>query len=120
MDPLPIHKSHLKSLMDPFAKEKWAALRYYDFFPITMWPQWARSLYLKSHKNRVDRFTLFCFLVGNGMEPKAARHCILIGQYDNAAHNQMAELVKKGPGGNKNIMYWDIQNKRNMRFQMYS
>lgn len=96
----------------------WREYRKADIVPYNTWPVWARKLFFKEHKNRVDRFTLFVFLVGNGTEPKIARRLILVGQYDASAHNQMEELVTRGPP--RNVMYWDVHNHKNMKFHMYN
>jgi len=43
-----------------------------SFWPIESWPQWAQASILKVHRKRGDNYTLFCFLVGNGLAPRTA------------------------------------------------
>lgn len=88
------------------------------FYPMNMWPQWAVRLYLLAHKDRVQRFSLWLFFVGNGLEPNIARQWILSGGgYDLSAIRQMQELVDIGPQGD--YKYWDIALRKNKRFQQF-
>lgn len=87
------------------------------FYPLSMWPPWAQNVYMKPHKNRVERFTLWVFLVGNGLEPELARGWVLLGGgYDSEALRQMHELVTTGPT-TPVVTYWDMANARNMVLQ---
>lgn len=95
------------------------------FFPLRTWPDFLQDLALKCHKNNRERFTLFFFLVGNGLEPQlAGRWCIandytidsgpISKGYDASAYKQVEQmkaqtlLLPGAPGamfqGNKKIM----------------
>lgn len=64
---------------------------------------------LLPHKNNRQRYTLFFFLVGNGMEPVlasqwallidvrpvAGRPVMVLGQYDDEAQRQMAQMRRE-------------------------
>lgn len=93
------------------------------FYPLNMWPQWAQTLYMLKHKNRTQRFSLWVFLVGNGLESDLARGWVLLGGgYDKDAFKQMHELVTKGPTrepGKPPLRYWDIQAQQNRVFRIF-
>lgn len=72
------------------------------FFKYGSWPEYLRDLALLPHKNNRQRFTLFFFLVGNGLEPELAVLWTLLvdvrsgkliqGVYDDSAKKQMVQL----------------------------
>jgi len=81
-----------------------------DFFPLGKWPQYLVDMVLKPHKDNRERFTLFYFLVGNGLNPEDAHlwtllldvrpglrgtPVIITGQYDNKASEQMEQLKRQ-------------------------
>lgn len=86
------------------------------FYPLRSWPDFLRDLALKCHKNNRERYTLFFFLVGNGLDPQlAGRWCIgndytldsgpISKGYDASAYKQVEQMKNQAamapgvPGG---------------------
>lgn len=75
------------------------------FFRYGDWPKYIQDMVLKPHKNNRERYTLFFFFVGNGLDPyQAARWTLLIdvrqgtlvlGQYDESARQQMEQMRRE-------------------------
>lgn len=81
-----------------------------SFFPIGKWPSYLIRMMLLEHKNNRERFTLFFFLTGNGLEPTTAAGWILTtdvawpdkriqGRYDPSALKQMSQLIEQERSG---------------------
>lgn len=67
-----------------------------DWFEFSQWPTWAKSSYLKRHKNRAERFNLWLFFWRNGMLPERATHFVLIhGGYDQDAYRSLISLERQ-------------------------
>jgi len=80
------------------------------FFRYGSWPQYLRDLLLKPHRTNRERFTVFFFLTGNGLDPETAGRWTLlidarpkiygvltprVGQYDESAHKQIEQLKQQ-------------------------
>lgn len=79
------------------------------FFRYGDWPGYLQEMILLPHKKDRERFTLFFFLVGNGLDPFIAsqwalildvrpwqgRPRVILGTYDDAAQRHMAQLRKQ-------------------------
>lgn len=79
------------------------------FYRYGDWPRYLQEMILLPHKNNRQRYTLFFFLVGNGMEPVlagqwaliidvrpvAGRPVMVLGQYDDEAQRQMAQMKRE-------------------------
>lgn len=80
-----------------------------DFARIGTWPRYLIDMMLLEHKNNRERFTLFFFLTGNGLEPSTAAGWILTtdvagskriqGHYDLSATKQMSQLIEQERSG---------------------
>lgn len=84
-----------------------------EFFSIREWPTYLQELMLLEHKNNRERFTLFFFLTGNGLNPTTASdwiqssdaraqrgHLTLVaGVYDPSALRQLAQLIEQARNG---------------------
>ncbi len=79
------------------------------FFKLGEWPGYLRDMILQHHKSNRERFTLFFFLTGNGLDPSTAVSWTLIadyrgkeilGSYDIPARSQMMQLQKQLKDGN--------------------
>ena len=85
-----------------------------DFFPLGKWPAYLIDLILKPHKDNRERYTLFYFLTGNGLNPETARLWTLLldvrkdgqgidvlvpGGYDVKAHEQMEQMTQQLANG---------------------
>jgi len=80
-----------------------------DFYPIRDWPPYLRALVLSPHRLNRGRFTLFFFLVVNGLEPQEAAMWTLLndvrggnpisGGYDHEARRQVQQMVKQHEDG---------------------
>jgi len=67
------------------------------FFPIHTWPTYLQDLMLEEIHRRRDRFTLFFFLVANGLEPHIAVEWISARDYYNGelvAHPRYSEYKR--------------------------
>lgn len=72
----------------------WAVIE--DWFPLHLWPLWARSSVFKEHKDRGERRQLFLFLVQNGMEPYRAYELVMIHKtYDAEAYRSLNDLMRQ-------------------------
>jgi len=71
------------------------------FVPIREWPRHFRQMMYGRHLNNEERFTLFLFLTGNGLEPSIAAGFVLIpaGDYDMEAMRQMVWLMHAAYNG---------------------
>lgn len=50
-----------------------------DVFPrVTEWPEWAIRSIVKPHRNNRERYNLFFFLTGNGLNPEIAADWTLL------------------------------------------
>lgn len=66
-----------------------------DWWPLQEWPNTYKDLLIKPAKNNRDRFALYTFLAGNGMEPREAKNVVMDRkQHDADAERQMNWLVK--------------------------
>lgn len=64
-------------------------------YKIYEWPDEMRTLAMKDHMNRYERFKLFHFLIQNGGTAELAAHDILrSGNYDKNAERQIREFDK--------------------------
>jgi len=79
-----------------------------DFWPIREWPLWAQRVALMEHKKHDDRFSLFRFLVFNGLEPQLSLHwvkCkdyrgrIIEEHYDRSAESSFAHMLRRALNG---------------------
>lgn len=86
-----------------------------DFYPLHMWPTWAKIALFEPHKNRDQRRQLFLFLVHNGMAPHIAHQLVLIHDtYDGEAIRSMNDLYNQwlhNPGSITQRIY-SIEHKR--------
>lgn len=78
------------------------------FFPYGTWPGYLRDMILLPHKDNRQRFTLFFFLVANGLNPHVAclwallidvrpvagEPRLILGQYDEEAQRQMRQMKR--------------------------
>lgn len=84
------------------------------FFRYGDWPEYLQRMMLKPHKNNRERFTMFFFLTGNGLDPEAAGLWTLLldvrpglagilrpipGAYDEAAHKQIEQMKQQLANG---------------------
>lgn len=84
------------------------------FFRYGDWPEYLQRMILLPHKDNRQRFTLFFFLVGNGLEPEIAGVWTLlidvragltgilrpiVGGYDDAAHKQIEQMKQQVANG---------------------
>lgn len=96
-----------------------------SFYPLSNWPEWAKTSFVNSHKDRNARFKLFVFFWKNGMEPYRAAHWTIGWHnrhgfpYDQAAMRQVNELVQAAQmmRGRQYAYMWrmpvlDIQERR--------
>lgn len=67
------------------------------FFPSETWPGRYRQLFINSAKTYSERFQLFLFFAGNGVEPDLAAELVLItgDKYDPAATAHVLSLARK-------------------------
>jgi len=79
------------------------------FFRYGDWPRYLQEMILTPHKNNRQRYTLFFFLVGNGLDPilasrwtfiidvrtAAGRPHMILGQYDDEAQRQMEQMRRE-------------------------
>jgi len=79
------------------------------FFRYGNWPAYLQEMILLPHKNNRQRYTLFFFLVGNGLEPLlasqwallidvrpvAGRPVMVLGTYDAEAMRQMEQMRRE-------------------------
>lgn len=85
-----------------------------EFFSIREWPAFLQEMALLEHKNNRERFTLFFFLTGNGLNPTQAADWIQLadvrmkpngtpgfisGVYDPQALRQLAQLIDQCRSG---------------------
>ncbi len=80
-----------------------------DWFSYFGWPAWAREAILLEHKPRSQRFNLFYFFVGNGLEPSLAVDWIRSKDahgdyteweiYDKSALDDLKGMVKRVKDG---------------------
>lgn len=90
-----------------------------SFFPIADWPRWAQQTFMKDHKNYQERFALFLFFYGNGLEGKKCIQWILyLGKYDVSAIRHLHNLLKDAENDklDKNYMYWNMHLNRNIKW----
>lgn len=57
------------------------------FWPLRQWPTYLQTLALSPHRNNRERFTLFSFLTGNGLDPTTAGQWTLMDDYRNGWYN---------------------------------
>lgn len=84
-----------------------------EFYSIREWPKYLAEMMLLEHKNNRERFTLFFFLTGNGLNPTTAADWIQLADvqlmmrglipvssvYDPAAIRQFAQLIEQSRTG---------------------
>lgn len=85
-----------------------------EFASIRTWPQFLQEMMLLDHKNNRERFTLFFFLTGNGLNPTQAADWIQLadvrtnarggrqfvsGVYDPNAIRHFAQLIEQCRAG---------------------
>jgi len=81
-----------------------------EFFTIREWPAYLQEMMLLDHKNNRERFSLFFFLTGNGLNPTLAADWIqsrdvrggqhlVTGVYDPQAIRHFAQLIEQSRTG---------------------
>lgn len=85
------------------------------FYPSAMWPTWARHMLFKRHKNYHERYTLWLFFVGNGLDPEIARDWIMRwGGYDASAWSHITNMMVRRH--TVHGYYWDMHLRSNQPF----
>lgn len=83
----------------------------WDFVDLRFWPKaWAQAT-LNSSLSYTSRYGLFCYLVGNGMEPYKARNAILgmgAKYFDKSARDHVRGLAKDVM---KNAQKWEYYDE---------
>lgn len=102
-----------------------------DYFePIRYWPVHTQKMMLREKKNNRDRYLLFAFLNGNGVDPELAVQAIkmsdyvrgrrIIYPYDVQALRQFWDFIRQSSGSNSrfygNMVYYDVANKELRRW----
>lgn len=105
------------------------------FWPIWKWPSWIQRIAVKEYKKNRDRFSMFFFLVANGLEPNRAVFWVTAkdvkGPYDNEQKGfvitgdytakatrqfyQMRRQLKDGSLFKGNKLYFNLTNRRMYR-----
>lgn len=80
-----------------------------DWWKISTWPGYLQTMALKEHKSYRDRYRLFLFFVGNGLDPMTAYHWVVMRDYvdgdlkweayDASAHAQLTTQIKETESG---------------------
>nr|UBJ25915.1 hypothetical protein [Red panda feces-associated circular DNA virus 18] len=88
----------------------------WEFVDLRFWPRaWAQAT-LNSALSYTSRYGLFCYLVGNGMEPNKARNAILgmgAKYFDSSAREHVRNLAKDVKKNARKWQYYDeIAKKR--------
>jgi len=95
------------------------------FYPIRYWPLWIQRIALLEHKSGVQRYDLFKYFVGNGVDPVQALRMIIVadvidgkaisGVYDAAALREMDRwrnlAVRNDRAFFDKMTYWDMHDK---------
>ena len=108
----------------------------FDWYPIREWPKYIQEMALKEHKNNRERYKLFLFFVGNGMNPYTATiNCMLrdvrpseydrgrkydVYPYDHKAMEHFAQLQREAETGRlqREGKYYDLNLKMVMTPEM--
>jgi len=81
------------------------------FFRLGSWPPYLQDMILLPHKDNRQRFTLFFFLTGNGLDPDTAatwvkgldvskfNHGLIPGVYDDSAKRHFAQMIEQERAG---------------------
>lgn len=81
----------------------------WDWYHIGKWPDAIRTAAMKKHKNRSDRFKMFVFFVGNGMNPNIAIERIIADDpVDKAGMDDLLQMFDRIKKNREKITYWDI------------
>jgi len=80
-----------------------------DFYPIREWPAYLRQNVMSPHRRNRERYTLFFFLVANGLDPTTAGLWTLLSDvshghiltegYDAQAERQVAQMMVQHDDG---------------------
>lgn len=82
----------------------------WDWFPIHMWQWDIQRMAMLPHLPYWERFCVWLFFVGNGMDPSAAADAILArGTYDAEARRRFAGLVARPGHYLSRYRYWDME-----------
>lgn len=80
-----------------------------DLLPLRFWPVAIRKLLSSPTINNNQRFSLFCFLVGNGINPQVVKDRILLPRCrDNDAVRHVNWLVTNAHKYVHKWTYWDV------------
>lgn len=95
------------------------------FYPISQWPLHLQKMMLRSKKTSLQRYTLFSFLNGNGVDPQIAVQAIYVqdvrqgvlipGNYDAEALREFQRFINRSRKNELNFYgpmhYWDMHDK---------
>lgn len=93
---------------------RWNTYNNWDWFPIRVWPRSIAESVIKENLGDKQRFALFMFLIGNGMDPEMAVQSILdMKEWNEQQQRHIKGWLKRLHTLTK-YTYWDIKLMRTM------
>lgn len=80
----------------------------WDWYPIRQWPRFLAEAVMKQQIGNKERFSLFLYFVGNGMDPAQAKRVILrMKRFDRSAITHLDYLERNADRYLQRYQVWD-------------